>query len=162
MKIVSGNIDVKNVSETLAQINDIADSCGSSVVIFDAEKTAGIRHIESAVSHARRSFKTKTNIARRFAMEVLVYASGQRQCSLASKFGLHTGENAVYAVVIDGNEEEACKLLKSVVSERDVPKADVKRLMKEFDIPDEELEVVGADRIEELVIERCAMVDAWK
>ena len=162
MKIVSGKIDVKNVSETLAQINDIADSCSSSVVIFDAEKTAGKRHIESAVSHAKRSFETKTNIARTFAMEVLVYASGQRQCSLASKFGLHTGENAAYAVVIDGREDEAAELLKAVVLEGDVPKADVKRLAKEFDITDEELAVVGEDRIEELVIERCAMVDAWK
>ncbi|HJJ30840.1 MAG TPA: KEOPS complex subunit Cgi121 [Methanocorpusculum sp.] len=162
MIIVSGKIDVKNVSETLAQINDIADSCGSSVVIFDAEKTAGIRHIESAVSHAERSFETKTNIARTFAMEVLVYASGQRQCSLASKFGLHPGENAVYAAVVDGKEEEAGKLLKAVVLEGDVPKADVRRLMREFDITEEELEIVGIDRIEELVIERCAMVDAWK
>ena len=162
MKIVSGTIDVKNVSETLAQINEIADSCGSSVVIFDAEKTAGIRHIESAVSHAKRSFETKTNIARTFAMEVLVYASGQRQCSLASKFGLHTGENAVYAAVIDGKENDAADLLKKVVLEGVAVKADVKRLAKEFDITDEELEIVGADRIEELVIERCAMVDAWK
>lgn len=162
MKIVSGKIDVKNVSETLAQINEIADSCGSSVVIFDAEKTAGKRHIESAVFHAKRSFETKTNIARTFAMEVLVYASGQRQCSLASKFGLHTGENAVYAVVIDGKEDEAAELLKTVVSVCEVAKADVRRLAKEFDITDEELSVVGEERIEELVIERCAMVDAWK
>ena len=162
MRIFSGKVEVKNVSDTLSKINDAADACGSVIVVIDAEKTAGVSHIESAVLHAQRSFAAGENIARTLAMEVLVYVSGQRQCSLAAKFGLHEGKNAVYAVILEGDEARAEAMLKEIISVCDVPPADTRCLMREFDISEEELSVTGEERIGELVAERTTMVDAWK
>lgn len=162
MEIFSGKINAENVSKTLSEVNGIADKTNSVIVLFDADKTAGTKHIKSAVAHAKRAFDEKRNIARSLAMEILVYASGQRQCSLATKFGLHEGENSVYVLILNGNESEAKAEILKIVSECPVNLPSEKTLKEEFNITDEELEVAGKDRIIELVLERVALVDVWK
>lgn len=162
MIIFCGTVTVSAVKETIAQINDAADKADSTVVLFDADKIAGFAHIESAVAHAKRSFAEGKQIARSLSMEILVYASGQRQCSLASKFGLHDGENKVYVLILDGDEEKAAALVREIVSECEPFAPNKEKLKAEFGITDAEMEAAGENRIEELVIERVALVDAWK
>ena len=162
MIIFCGTVTVSDVKETIAQVNDAAELCGSTVVLFDADKIAGFSHVESAVSHAKRSFAEGKQIARSLSMEILVYASGQRQCSLASKFGLHAGENAVYVLILDGDEEKAAELIRNIVTECEPFSANEAVLKAEFGITDAEMQAAGENRIEELVIERVALVDAWK
>lgn len=162
MIIFSGKINAENVSETLSEVNKIAEKTNSVIVLFDAEKTAGAEHIKSAAAHAKRAFDEKRNIARSLAMEILVYASGQRQCSLATKFGLHEGENNVYVLILDGDEASAKQELRKIAVESPVNLPDKKTLQKEFMITDDELAVAGESRIIELVIERVALVDVWK
>ena len=162
MIIFCGTVTVSAVKETIAQINDAADKADSTVVLFDAEKIAGFAHIESAVAHAKRSFAEGKQIARSLSMEILVYASGQRQCSLASKFGLHDGENKVYVLILDGDEEKAAALVREIVSKCEPFAPNKEKLKAEFGITDAEMEAAGENRIEELVIERVALVDAWK
>ena len=162
MIIFCGTVTVSAVKETIAQINDAADKADSTVVLFDADKIAGFAHIESAVAHAKRSFTEGKQIARSLSMEILVYASGQRQCSLASKFGLHDGENKVYVLILDGDEEKAAVLVREIVSECESFAPNKEKLKAEFGITDAEMEAAGENRIEELVIERVALVDAWK
>ncbi|MBR5007606.1 MAG: hypothetical protein IKY09_01360, partial [Methanocorpusculum sp.] len=117
MIIFCGTVEVDDVKKTIGLVNAAADKTGSTVVLFDAEKIAGFSHIESAVMHAKRSFEEGKAIARSLSMEILVYVSGQRQCSLASKFGLHEGENSVYVLVLDGDEEKSADLVKEIVKE---------------------------------------------
>ena len=162
MIIFCGTVTVDEVKKTIAQVNDAAEQTDSTVVLFDAEKIAGFSHIESAVMHAKRSFAQGNAIARSLSMEILVYVSGQRQCSLASKFGLHEGENAVYVLILDGDEERAAELVKEIVTECEPFLPNEDKLKAEFSITDAELEAAGENRIEELVIERVALVDAWK
>ena len=162
MIIFCGTVTVSAVKETIAQINDAADKADSTVVLFDAEKIAGFAHIEAAVAHAKRSFAEGKQIARSLSMEILVYASGQRQCSLASKFGLHDGENKVYVLILDGDEEKAAALVREIVSECEPFAPNKEKLKAEFGITDAEMDAAGENRIEELVIERVALVDAWK
>ncbi len=160
--IFCGTVQVDEVKKTIARVNAAADQTNSTIVLFDAEKIAGFSHIEAAVSHAKRSFAEGKQIARSLSMEILVYVSGQRQCSLASKFGLHEGENKVYVLILDGDEAEAKHLLGDVVLECEPFSLNEVVLKAEFGITDEEIEAAGSDKIEELVIERVAMVDAWK
>jgi len=162
MKILTGILNVEKKSETLELLNNIAEKNNSTIVLFDAKVIAGKKHLEESLIHAKRSFEEGNPIARTLAMEILVYASGQRQCSIASKIGLHDGENKVYALVDGGNEEKSVSEIKSIIKETPQPNLEINEIMKQFDITKEELEIVGKDRIEELVIERVAMIDAWK
>ena len=162
MIIFCGTVEVDDVKKTIGLVNDAADKTGSTVFLFDAEKIAGFSHIESAVMHAKRSFEEGKAIARSLSMEILVYVSGQRQCSLASKFGLHDGENSVYVLVLDGEEEKAADLVKEIVKECEPFSPNEDRLKAEFGITNAEMEAAGENRVEELVIERVALVAAWK
>jgi len=162
MKIFTGKLTVEKKETALEEMNDIAEKNNSTIVLIDAKVIAGKKHVETALIHAKRSFQKGTQIARTLAMEILVYASGQRQCSLASKIDLHTGENVVYILIDGENEENSETELKEKIQEIPEPVPDIPNIMKQFDITKEELDVVGKERIEELVIERVAMIDAWK
>jgi len=162
-----GEITTDNTRETIRQINIIADKTHSCIVLIDAEKAAGRKHIETALEHAKRAFAEKRNIARTLSMEILLYVSAQRQCSLAPRFGLHEGKNYVY-VLIDGGDEAAAKAeLDTFISEENITgenaenaekKADIETLKKEFGITDAELEITGRDKISDLVCERVVLM----
>lgn len=162
MLIYCGKISVDDVRKIIAKVNDVADKTNSTVVLFDAEKTAGTKHIESAVFHAKRSFANGRGIARSLSMEILVYASGQRQCSIASKFGLHEGDNSLYVLILGGDTPRAKEMMDSIVSECPPFALNEARLKETFGITDDEMEAAGKTKLVELVIERVALVDAWK
>ncbi|MDR0438843.1 MAG: KEOPS complex subunit Cgi121 [Methanocalculaceae archaeon] len=163
LTIYEAKIAINDTMTTLARINDIAKETASTIVVFDAKKIAGPNHIRSAIRNASRSFACGKPIARTLAMEILLCASGQRQCSLAPRFGLHEGENVLFVVIIEGDAERAQELLNKIV----IPKthgmtASRATLMEEFGITEDELSVVGDERIEELVIERIALMNVYK
>ncbi|HJK77887.1 MAG TPA: KEOPS complex subunit Cgi121 [Methanocorpusculum sp.] len=163
LTIYEARAAVSDTAAVLAQVNAIAKKTASTIVLFDAEKVAGQDHIRSAVLHATRSCASGKPVARTLAMEILLYASGQRQCSLAPRFGLHAGDNVLFVVILDGDAAAARELLNEVVvPEKHGVRASRAVLMKEFGITDAELTVVGEDRIDELVIERVALMDAYK
>ncbi len=168
MMIFCARIEVDDVHAVIDMINEAAVAGGgadTTAVLIEAGGVAGKEHVRSAAVHAMRSFESGRNIARTLSMEVLVYVSGQRQCSVAAGFGLHEGRNEVYVLIMGGDEEGAkecvCRLVEEV-GKRDEFVPDVARLKGVFDISDAELGVVGEGRIEELVVERVALVDAWK
>jgi KEOPS complex subunit Cgi121 len=154
---------VNDTTAVIKQVNGIARETASTIVLFDAEKVAGSDHIRSAVWHANRSFTCGKSISRTLAMEILLYASGQRQCSLALRFGLHAGENVLFVMIFGGDAELAWKLLSQIViPEMHGVTASREILMEEFGITMEELVVVGVERIGELVIERVALMNVYK
>ena len=162
MDIFSGTLEAEDVARTLKRVNAIGKETKSTIVLLDAAKIANKEHIESAVLHAKRSFAEGKNIARTLSMEILLYASGQRQCALAPRFGLHEGQNQVYVLILDGDVESAKDMILKFVQVSADISADTKLLMQEFDISEEELSIVGMSRIGELVLERVAMLDAWR
>lgn len=157
--IYSGKLTTDSTKKTIAEVNRIADETDSCIVLLDAEKTAGRAHIEAALIHAKRAFAEKRNISRTLSMEILLYVSAQRQCSLAPRFGLHEGENVVYVLIEGGNENAAREKLASFIEDAPEVCADIETLKTEFSITDEELDVVGEQRIGELVVERVALME---
>ncbi|HJJ48914.1 MAG TPA: KEOPS complex subunit Cgi121 [Methanocorpusculum sp.] len=157
--LYSGKITTASTKETIAEINKIAEKTNSCIVLFDAEKIAGRQHIECALAHAKRAFSEKKNIARTLSMEILLYVSAQRQCSLAPRFGLHEGENYVYVLIEGGDEKTARTELAKLIADAPEVCATVDTLKKEFGITDAELEITGISRISELVCERVALME---
>lgn len=163
LTIYEAKAAVSDTAAVLAQVNAIAKKTASTIVLFDAEKVAGPNHIRSAVLHAERSCACGKPVARTRAMEILLYASAQRQCALAPRFGLHAGENVLFVVILGGDVAAARELLNEIVlPEEHGVRASRTVLMEEFGITEEELAVVGEDHIGELVIERVALMDAYK
>lgn len=183
-----GNFEIVNERDFLEKVRKIADDFSVNIIFFDSAAVAGTKHIETALSLAERSFyEYKTPISNFFEMEVLLYAFGTRQTGYASGFGIHKGMNDSLICICRRSEEQEAfgsfgvlldkvsdrlrelaecrsKKLITVPKEQEEVMSDEKisLLLKIFEITPEELDVCGKDRIGEIVIERCALLDVYK
>lgn len=139
-----------------------ASTMGAEVALLDADKVCGTDHLESAVMHARRAFERGTNAANTLGMEVILYASGERQISKAKrKMGLHAETERV-AVVLLG-EGDMDRALEDLGLRRDDSLLDCTPCkIGAFGLDPRELEAVGEDRAQDLVLEKVAFVELLK
>ena len=151
----------------LAALHAISDRYGTHIVCFDADNLAGRQHAEKAVRFARRAIAEGTAISHSFEMEALLYAGGTRQCSAATRFGLHDGENRLYVCCcpdVPAAWQELLACMKFAPEPAGGITAEkTARLSALFDITPEEIAAVGGDgRLEELVLERVALLEVSK
>ena len=158
-------IPVTDMGGFLAQLRAIMRTMKTTIVCFNADSMAGRRHVEAALTHAIRSFSCDTPIAKTLEMEALLYAAGTRQCAEASVMGIHEGENRAYICCIPprpGIWAALAPFLCFVDETETVMDPDhIARLLRFFSISDDELAAAGGkDRMQDLVIERVALLDA--
>jgi len=141
--------------------------------IFDAELVATWQHLYFAVLNALNAFKNGVNISKSLAVEMLLYASAQRQIRKAVEFlGVKPHTKAI-ALVIIGERADDVKatlqvLSKAVGGKRDDTALEISRekmqiIRKVFDISDMELEAVmkgnnTKQALIDLIIERMALL----
>jgi KEOPS complex subunit Cgi121 len=161
-EIRQAKITVDNRAAFLRMIQTIARSNATHIVCFDADKIAGRDHAEAALQHAQRSFFSERPISNSFEMEALLFAAGSRQCQVAALFGIQEGRNRMFVCSCPVNENIWQDLSHHMhfVSEtwEDITPEKIARLMVLFSITQEELEVVGRDRMKDLILERIALL----
>jgi len=159
-------VEIENPEIFLCKVRDLAIRFGSKIVCFDADKISGKTHAETALRHASRSIASGSSISNSFEMEALLYAAGSRQCSVATSFGLHAGNNRLYIGCCPGSDP-LWDLLADSMCFHPVPEPGISpdkydRLIQLFGITQEEVSAVGKDRIEDLVLERVVLLDVNK
>lgn len=160
-------IMVTDTDAFLRQLRTIMQAYSVTIVCFNADNMAGLRHAESALDHAIRSFQGGNPIAKTLEMEALLYASGTRQCTGASAFGIHIGKNLAYICCcpdIPAVFDALGSLVQFVDDSFDEPGPErILRLKHLFAISDEEMAAAGGEgRLQDLVIERVALLDAYR
>jgi tRNA threonylcarbamoyladenosine modification (KEOPS) complex Cgi121 subunit len=166
------NVGIKDAEEFVkAARTELPQS--TWVQFFDAELVATWQHLYFAVLNALLAFKTERNISKSVAMEVMLYASAQRQIRKAIDFMGVKCASANVAVVIMGENADSVKALLSAVSKRvgedpddavlEVSKEKVQDIREAFGITETELETVmektnGTQALVNLVIERMALL----
>jgi KEOPS complex subunit Cgi121 len=167
-EIVEGILVVEDLQASLKEIRRLAASSNVIIQAMNADKLAGIAHIDLAMRKALRAFEERRNVARDPGVELMRYASGRRQITEAFSLGLSVGENRVVFVVM-GEEQETvfgtagilCGFVKGAqVLEYHLGKRAV--LMEHFGIGEVEILAVGEAKLPELVLERVALVDVFK
>lgn len=159
--------NIRNLEVFLRRIREISTERNTCIIFFDACKMAGKAHVESSLMHAWRAWQGGTMISSRVEMEALLYASGSRQIMHASAFGVHPGENSVYLCLCP-DVGEAWTDLRAFCSPADdedwesLSQERIEHLCSTFSISPKELEVVGPDRIGELVLERVALLEVFR
>ena len=143
------------------------------IQFFDAELVATWQHLYFAVLNALLAFRNERNISKSVAMEVILYASAQRQIRKAIQLVGVKRDSANVAVVIIGENPDSVKAVLSAVSKRvgaepdetvlGLTKEKTHRIRKAFEISANELEAVmeeeNADKaLVNLVIERTALL----
>jgi KEOPS complex subunit Cgi121 len=134
--------DIKNVSQTLKDIDNIRNSCCDVGIIqlMDAKSIAGRKHLEHGVVHAMKAFERGENLANDLGIEVLLRTSAQRQISKAFDIlGLKEGEMDIAVVMIDCPDYFIDELSKYFSRDDSVLEADESILKEIYDIPDKEL-----------------------
>jgi KEOPS complex subunit Cgi121 len=156
MKIVEGVIEVESVE-------DVLDVVGSCSVLINAEYVLNVETVMFAVQKALKSWKEGRNVAKSLQMEILLYVSATRQIRDAVRLGIKEGKNEVVAVLL----EDRCleKLREIGFIERRVLKMNeekVKKIKEFYRIGDEELKIVGVEKLPLLVREKIALFDVFK
>lgn len=168
IQIIGGNINIKDLPRFLGQLAGIESAHNVTVQALNAEFVSGVRHMLFAVEKAIRSFESDSNIANNLGMEIMLYASGNRQIGKALGMGAKTGDNRIAVVVagdsgVDGAVSEVNEMLDaadpSVLEYSEDKKEDI---LEFFNITPDELDAVGEGKIPELVLERVALVDVIK
>lgn len=142
------------------------------VQVVDAELVCGSIHLCSAVEHAIRASVEGCMATRGLAMEVLLYASGERQIQYAlPKMGVKVGESVGIGGVVIGLKDQDKKELEGLVSglvscfgwvrDDKVLVGDSDCLIR-FGISEVELETMPKDKYEDLILEKVALVDILK
>ncbi len=144
-----------------------------AVQFFNADLVATWEHLYFAVVDALTAFTTRRSISKNLAVEVMLYASAQRQIRKAIELlGVKPGCPEVAVVVVAAAHEAVEAALKSISKHFDQKQDDkvlelspakVQNIRRVFALTDEELAVVTKDgdvdrALVDLVIERMALL----
>ena len=158
--------DVRDIGRFIGQLRTLAEENLVQVVLFDADKMAGESHVVSALFHAGRAIGRGETISSSFEIEALLYASASRQCQEAVKFGVHEGRNRCYLCICpeNGNVWGALSgLMTETCEDWEILDDEKKhRLMGLFGITPAEIAVTGESLLQDLVLERVALLEVNK
>ncbi len=168
IKIIGAQGKVDDVDKLLRKIKQFADENNLIIQIFNADLIYGKNHLVSAVEHAERAFKTNTNATNSLEMEIMLYASGERQIKLAiPKMGVKMGNSKVAFVIFKdkGQIQNSTidNLIKLIAFRQDDSVLEGnKNTIINFGITEEEIDTVSELKYGDLILEKVAMVDVIK
>jgi KEOPS complex subunit Cgi121 len=165
IRLLFGKPVIRDRGRLLSAIRDLQSRHGCIVQALDADKIVSERHIRFAAEKAMVAFSEQRNIAKDAGMEIMRYASGERQIerALFMRISDHTER---IALVLAGSVcccwPEASELSRIIELDGRGCSFCAKAVKEAFNISSEELRTVGEERIEDLVIERVALVDTYR
>lgn len=144
-----------------------------TVQFFDAKIIATWEHLYFAVINALTAFNNGANISKSLAMEIMLFASAQRQIRKATELAGIKSDSSEIAIVLVGDEVDSLMSARAYIlmcsgGHRDdnvleLSPDKVERIREVFKISATELETLGGKccsrrALVDLVIERAALV----
>lgn len=159
MRLVEGRAALDDPTAFVDELAAIGAEHGAVVQALDARYVAGREHLEAAVRSARRARHHDDAIADDPAVEVLLYAAGQRQIDRALTIGVSAGEGPVVVVVDGGDEASVATAVEALLEPMETLgiARDEGAIREYFDIDDTEWAATDAS-LEDLVVERVALL----
>lgn len=158
MDILEAKIDIDDLDGFLEEIKTIEKEYNAIIQGFDPSYIISPRHLKEATKKAKRSYERNEQIADELSMEIMLYVAGTRQIEKALEIGLKDSKKQ--AVFIIDNSKKAGKELKKKVREDHIEYGG--KVKDFFNITDKELNTVGNDKLELLVLEQIALLDINK
>lgn len=123
---------------------------GDFACFIDSKYVVDLSTIDFAIKKTIKNWNVGKRISRSLAMEILLYYSATRQIDIAKKL---TGVEKVVAVVLD--DEEFSKI--DFEEGKFYPHFDIDLIKKHYQISDEELKIVGLEKLPLIIQERIAL-----
>ena len=165
IRLLFGKPVIRDMGLLISAIKDLQSRHGCIVQALDADKIAGERHILFAAKKALAAFSEARNIAKDAGMEIMRYASGERQIERAHFMRVSDRTKRIALVLAgsgSGSLPDASELSQIIELDGLGGSFCAKAVKEAFNISSEELRAVGEERIEDLVIERVALVDTYR
>ncbi len=171
--IVGAHGCIQNVESFVGQVLSFSKTENLVVQAFDATAVYSPDHLISATEHAKRAFQQGTNATNSLALEILLYASGERQIEKAlKKIGIKKGQQRIAFVLTDGQNGKSKassgealqkKLLRALhlQSDETAIRGD-KETLRRFGITEKELSTIPESQYGDLILEKIALVDVIK
>jgi KEOPS complex subunit Cgi121 len=158
--------EIKDIEKFLEKIQGFSDKHNIVIQVFNADMIFGKLHLISAAEHALRAEKNDSMSSNSISMEILLYASGERQLKKAiPKMGIRKGKTKIAFVLLTERENNNLFniLLEKLKLKRnnEFLKGDVS-ILKKFGFSDLEIQTVIKDKYQDLILEKIAMVDIIK
>jgi KEOPS complex subunit Cgi121 len=165
--ITGGLLEIEDVRKFINDVTSLAADYGVTVQAVNADAIAGQRHVEFAVGKAVESFEQQRNLARDLGMEIMLYLRGRRQIEKALEIGIKPGGNRIAFIIVGDNAVKARPAVESLLDEVDPAVVDYSHakdalLMRLYEITPAEIDIVGPDRVPQLVQERSALLEFEK
>lgn len=173
IKLVGAKGCIQDVDLFLKNIQKISEEYGIVIQAMDADWIYGKNHLISAINHAKRAFEQKKSSTNSFAMEILLYASGDRQIQKAiKKIGVKEGNVRVAFIFTNKEKYEIEQKISEEVIEKILSKFSLIRddkilegdsnTLKKFGITKTELNALPESKYGDIILEKVAMVDVIK
>lgn len=93
---------IRDIETFVQKLGRLSEKEKIVIQALNASVVYGKEHLVSAAMHAMRAFEQKTNATNSLALEVLLYAAGERQIHKAiKKMGVKKGKQTIAFVLID-------------------------------------------------------------
>jgi KEOPS complex subunit Cgi121 len=164
-RLLFGKPLVKDSKELISAVRALQSRTGCVIQIFDADKVASERHLIFAIEKALAAFSEERNIAKDLGVEILRYASGERQIERALSMGVSGSTKRVALAIIrpEFAEElawpDSPELSRLIEVDGMGASFKLDALRETFNISEDEIRAADETRIPDLVIERVALVD---
>jgi KEOPS complex subunit Cgi121 len=173
MIVVGARGSISDVDGFLRKLLEFATQEQLVIQALNAEMIYGKEHLLSATEHALRSFIQGTNATNSLALEILLYAAGERQITKAiKKMGVKTGRQKLAFVLLDPSKQRKTRKAYDHTFEKllcmfhlapdDTVLEGTIGTLERFGVKDQELCTVPQEKYGDLILERVAMVDVLK
>jgi KEOPS complex subunit Cgi121 len=166
IRVLFGKPAIRDSARLVSALTDLQSRHGCIAQALNAELVVSEMHIAFATKKALSAFSEGRNIAKNRGMEIMRYASGERQIERAFIVGI-TDHTERIALVL-ANPGGGCSWPDSVelsgIIELDGRGCsfDAQAVIRAFHISSEEILAVGEERIDDLVLERVALADTYR
>lgn len=179
------NAKIEDIETLLKELQKIEKTHSTTIQLFNSDLIATKQHLYISAYHALKAFKEKRNIADKINMEIMLYASGQRQIGKAiNLLGVKPENKQIAAIIITKEKKEnnnknnskdhknvikkLLQLLKAKESQKVLEITEKKRniILKKFNITEKMLEATAKEKTEkalnkaitELILEKIALL----
>jgi len=166
IRVLFGKPATQDSARLISALKDLQSRYGCVAQALDADLIVSERQVIFAAEKALAAFSEGRNIAKDMGMEIMRYASGERQIERAFVIGITDRTRRIALVLVNSGEESSWpeSLDLSGVIELDGRgyAFDAAAVIEVFHITAAELVAVGEEKIEDLVLERVALADTYR
>ena len=153
---------VGDVEAVIGEAREWAAQRGVEILLADARAVFGRDHFESAALHGQRAKSAGTMVARSVSIEALRYLAARRQVADAMRVaGIRPDTDSVAIVIFGTGSPDEFIAQRGWIRDDHVLEASGKDLGA-LGIQSKERETVPPDRVDDLALERLALVDVEK